>query len=139
MRFSRGEVVFYRLEIKSKITNVAEVNVEKVVGDEERKHVCKDCGAAFHRQAILTRHKMRHTGTKPHACPQCDSHFYTRQHLRTHLDRHNGLRRFPCSTCNKAYYSKHDRDTHYSKVHCKTHPALKAQPTLEVRSEHVTE
>ncbi|XP_045137590.1 histone-lysine N-methyltransferase PRDM9-like isoform X2 [Portunus trituberculatus] len=107
--------------------------------EEERKHVCKDCGAAFHRQAILTRHKMRHTGTKPHACPQCDSHFYTRQHLRTHLDRHNGLRRFPCSTCNKAYYSKHDRDTHYSKVHCKTHPALKAQPTLEVRSEHVTE
>lgn len=107
--------------------------------EEERKHVCKDCGAAFHRQAILTRHKMRHTGTKPHACPQCDSHFYTRQHLRTHLDRHNGLRRFPCNTCNKAYYSKHDRDTHYSKVHCKTHPALKAQPAPEVTSEHVTE
>ncbi|MPC70584.1 hypothetical protein E2C01_064836 [Portunus trituberculatus] len=30
MRFSRGEVVFYRLKIKSKTANVAEVNVEKV-------------------------------------------------------------------------------------------------------------
>ncbi|XP_063850047.1 uncharacterized protein LOC135094155 [Scylla paramamosain] len=30
MRFSRGEVVFYRLKIRSKTTNVAEVNEEKV-------------------------------------------------------------------------------------------------------------
>ncbi|MPC72391.1 hypothetical protein E2C01_066696 [Portunus trituberculatus] len=30
MRFSRGEVVFYRLKIRSKTVNVAEVNVEKV-------------------------------------------------------------------------------------------------------------
>ncbi|MPC92986.1 hypothetical protein E2C01_088101 [Portunus trituberculatus] len=32
MRFSRGEVVFYRLKIRSKTANVAEVNVEKVEG-----------------------------------------------------------------------------------------------------------
>ncbi|MPC07678.1 hypothetical protein E2C01_000243 [Portunus trituberculatus] len=32
MRFSRGEVVFYRLKIRSKTANVAEVNVEKVKG-----------------------------------------------------------------------------------------------------------
>ena len=32
MRFSRGEVVFYRLEIRSKATNVAEVNEEIVEG-----------------------------------------------------------------------------------------------------------
>ncbi|MPC62295.1 hypothetical protein E2C01_056379 [Portunus trituberculatus] len=32
MRFSRGEVVFYRLKIKSKPANVAEVNEEKVEG-----------------------------------------------------------------------------------------------------------
>ncbi|MPC33959.1 hypothetical protein E2C01_027328 [Portunus trituberculatus] len=29
MRFSRGEVVFYRLKIRSKTASVAEVNVEK--------------------------------------------------------------------------------------------------------------
>ena len=29
MRFSRGEVVFYRLKIRSKTTNVAEVDSEK--------------------------------------------------------------------------------------------------------------
>ncbi|MPC26145.1 hypothetical protein E2C01_019276 [Portunus trituberculatus] len=33
--FSRGEVVFYRLEIRSKTTNVAEVNEEKVEGGVE--------------------------------------------------------------------------------------------------------
>ena len=32
MRFSRGEMVFYRLKIRSKATNVAEVEVEKVEG-----------------------------------------------------------------------------------------------------------
>ncbi|MPD03679.1 hypothetical protein E2C01_099326 [Portunus trituberculatus] len=32
MRFGRGEVVFHRLKIRSKNTNVAEVNVEKVEG-----------------------------------------------------------------------------------------------------------
>ncbi|MPC62928.1 hypothetical protein E2C01_057019 [Portunus trituberculatus] len=30
MRFSRGEVVFYRLKMKSKNVNVAEVNEEKL-------------------------------------------------------------------------------------------------------------
>ncbi|MPC40304.1 hypothetical protein E2C01_033859 [Portunus trituberculatus] len=30
MKFSRGEVVFYRLKIRSKTVNVAEVNVEKL-------------------------------------------------------------------------------------------------------------
>ncbi|MPC95690.1 hypothetical protein E2C01_090912 [Portunus trituberculatus] len=30
MRFSRGEVVFHRLKIRSKTTNDAEVNVEKL-------------------------------------------------------------------------------------------------------------
>ncbi|MPC63770.1 hypothetical protein E2C01_057873 [Portunus trituberculatus] len=30
--FSRGEVVFYKLKIRSKAANVAEVNVEKVEG-----------------------------------------------------------------------------------------------------------
>ena len=33
MRFSRGEVVSYRLKIRSKAANVAEVNEEKVEGD----------------------------------------------------------------------------------------------------------
>ena len=32
MRFSRGEVVFYRLKVRSKTANVAEVNEEKVEG-----------------------------------------------------------------------------------------------------------
>ncbi|MPC91196.1 hypothetical protein E2C01_086215 [Portunus trituberculatus] len=32
MRFGRGEVVFYRMKIRSKIANVAEVNEEKVEG-----------------------------------------------------------------------------------------------------------
>ncbi|MPC55082.1 hypothetical protein E2C01_049015 [Portunus trituberculatus] len=32
MRFSRGEVVFHRLKIRSKTANIAEVNVEKIVG-----------------------------------------------------------------------------------------------------------
>ncbi|MPC66745.1 hypothetical protein E2C01_060896 [Portunus trituberculatus] len=32
MRFSKGEVVFYRLKIRSKTANVAEVNEEKVEG-----------------------------------------------------------------------------------------------------------
>ena len=32
MRFSRGEVVFYRLKIRSKTANVAEVNGEKCEG-----------------------------------------------------------------------------------------------------------
>ncbi|MPC44579.1 hypothetical protein E2C01_038256 [Portunus trituberculatus] len=32
MRFSRGEVVFYRLKIRSKTANVAEVNEENVKG-----------------------------------------------------------------------------------------------------------
>ncbi|MPC38455.1 hypothetical protein E2C01_031962 [Portunus trituberculatus] len=30
MRFSRGEVVFHKLKIRSKTANVAEVNVEKL-------------------------------------------------------------------------------------------------------------
>ncbi|MPC65580.1 hypothetical protein E2C01_059718 [Portunus trituberculatus] len=33
MRFSRGEVVFHILKMKSKSVNVAEPNVEKVDGD----------------------------------------------------------------------------------------------------------
>ncbi|MPC38603.1 hypothetical protein E2C01_032114 [Portunus trituberculatus] len=32
MRFNRGEVVFYRLKIRSKTANVAEINEEKVEG-----------------------------------------------------------------------------------------------------------
>ncbi|MPC71322.1 hypothetical protein E2C01_065598 [Portunus trituberculatus] len=32
MKFSRGEVVFYRLKIRSETANVAEVNEEKVEG-----------------------------------------------------------------------------------------------------------
>ncbi|MPC15541.1 hypothetical protein E2C01_008337 [Portunus trituberculatus] len=32
MRFSRGEVVFHRLKVRSKTVNVAEVNEEKVEG-----------------------------------------------------------------------------------------------------------
>ena len=32
MRFSREEVVFHRLEIRTKTADVAEVNMEKVVG-----------------------------------------------------------------------------------------------------------
>ncbi|MPC09216.1 hypothetical protein E2C01_001820 [Portunus trituberculatus] len=41
MRFSRGEVVSYRLKIRSKTKNVAEVNVEKVEGDVKAFGVIK--------------------------------------------------------------------------------------------------
>ncbi|MPC10859.1 hypothetical protein E2C01_003502 [Portunus trituberculatus] len=38
MRFSRGEVVFYGLKIRSKTANVAEVNEEKIEGGVTRVH-----------------------------------------------------------------------------------------------------
>ncbi|MPC60396.1 hypothetical protein E2C01_054440 [Portunus trituberculatus] len=41
MRFSRGEVVFHRLEIRSKTTNIAKVN-EKVKGDVKKFWIAND-------------------------------------------------------------------------------------------------
>ena len=35
MRFSLGEIVFHRTEIRTKVANVAEVNIEKVRGGIE--------------------------------------------------------------------------------------------------------
>ncbi|MPC18792.1 hypothetical protein E2C01_011686 [Portunus trituberculatus] len=44
MRFSKGEVVFHRLKIRSKTVNVAEVNEEKVEGGVKTFWVITDKG-----------------------------------------------------------------------------------------------
>ncbi|MPC71502.1 hypothetical protein E2C01_065779 [Portunus trituberculatus] len=52
MRFSRGEVVFHRLKIISKTLNVAEVNVEKVEGANERAVLPVDVSGPLPRRGL---------------------------------------------------------------------------------------
>ncbi|CAK1542361.1 unnamed protein product [Leptosia nina] len=82
----------------------------------EKGHVCEICGKAFTKNALLSYHKLTHSGERAFKCGQCGKAFHIRRNLLLHAAVHSEQRPHVCTVCGMRFKSKTVLDRHY-RVH----------------------
>ncbi|XP_072285538.1 uncharacterized protein [Pyxicephalus adspersus] len=73
---------------------------------EERQHICPQCGKGFLFKGCLVKHLRTHTGEKPFTCQHCGKCFAQKSTLNCHIRTHTGERPFQCPLCGKGFTSQ---------------------------------
>ncbi|CAF4955905.1 unnamed protein product [Pieris macdunnoughi] len=82
----------------------------------EKGHVCEICGKAFTKNALLSYHKLTHSGERAFKCGQCGKAFHIRRNLLLHAAVHSEQRPHVCTVCGMRFKVKTVLDRHY-RVH----------------------
>ena len=62
----------------------------RAVHENQRPHVCDECGKAFKRLTVLNKHQSVHTGEKPYLCKICNKTFTRSNGARIHCKNVHG-------------------------------------------------
>lgn len=89
------------------------------VHDQNRPHVCPDCGQRFTQSTQLTVHRRSHTGVRPYSCKICNRPFGHSNALMLHIRRHTGEKPFPCAMCPMTFSQLPHMKSHMRKIHGK--------------------
>ncbi|XP_049623731.1 zinc finger protein 558-like [Suncus etruscus] len=69
----------------------------------QKPHVCRECGRGFRQRAHLFSHQRLHTGEKPHICTDCGRGFSRKTHLIIHWRTHTGEKPYDCRECGQCF------------------------------------
>ncbi|XP_050685584.1 gastrula zinc finger protein XlCGF46.1-like isoform X2 [Leptidea sinapis] len=122
----KQEAGLFPCQFCSKIFNkhLSEVsNAEK----PQLKHVCTECGKAFHAPSSLKNHMIKHTSGRNYYCVECDKAFKTDLALKRHwkiTSAHAEYSDLPykCDHCHKRFGINRDLERHMNRVHLNIKP-----------------
>ncbi|XP_049874561.1 zinc finger protein 678-like isoform X2 [Pectinophora gossypiella] len=89
------------------------------VHEQNRPHMCPDCGQRFTQSTQLKVHRRSHTGDRPYICRICNRPFGHSNALMLHIRRHTGEKPFPCAMCPLTFSQLPHMKAHMSKIHGK--------------------
>ncbi|XP_071065703.1 zinc finger protein 350-like isoform X2 [Dasypus novemcinctus] len=78
----------------------------------KKHHECMECGKAFVRKSLLTKHQRTHTRKKLHRCNICEETFSRKFQLNAHLRTHRREKPYKCIKCGKAFSKKAELTMH---------------------------
>uniref|UniRef100_A0A182R104 C2H2-type domain-containing protein n=1 Tax=Anopheles farauti TaxID=69004 RepID=A0A182R104_9DIPT len=58
--------------------------------DDEKRHICNQCGKCLHSAEYLKQHMKLHSDHQAYSCPLCDARFKLKVYLRWHMAKHKG-------------------------------------------------
>ncbi|KAJ2944199.1 hypothetical protein O0L34_g18177 [Tuta absoluta] len=89
------------------------------VHNQNRPHICPDCGQRFTQSTQLKVHRRSHTGDRPYPCRICNRRFGHSNALLLHVRRHTGEKPFPCAMCHMSFSQLPHMKNHMRKIHGK--------------------
>ncbi|KAI5644099.1 hypothetical protein NE865_03752 [Phthorimaea operculella] len=89
------------------------------VHNQNRPHICPDCGQRFTQSTQLKVHRRSHTGDRPYPCRICNRPFGHSNALMLHVRRHTGEKPFPCAMCHMSFSQLPHMKNHMRKIHGK--------------------
>ncbi|XP_053545498.1 zinc finger protein 585B-like [Bombina bombina] len=81
-------------------------NNDKNILQENKEHICSECGKGFDNKRHFNNHLRNHRGEKPFICGMCGKAFSCNFHLIVHIRSHTGEKPFVCSDCGKGFTSR---------------------------------
>ena len=75
-----------------------------VVHDKDnKKFLCRVCGASFPRMSSWKHHELSHRAEKNFSCDICFKRFAFKQYLSKHYILHSGEMKYKCPLCDKRF------------------------------------
>ena len=121
---SSKSTVISQIEDDMVITQQHKKEFFEAIHEQEKLHICSECGDGFGEKSALKRHiglvheKKKNISINGAKCPRCDKYFVDKGNILKHIKAvHEKIKPYKCLVCNKGFPEKTQMTIHIEAVH----------------------